>query len=85
MRHVNTTAVRLNRMVAWIRREKAVPFGEMCLRLDLAPSTVYQYARTLKNVYLDIKFENGLFYTVQDEKIQQLTGQTKLTEERVCV
>ena len=80
---INSIAVRLNRMARIIREKKAVPFGEMCLHLDLAPSTVYQYARLMKNVYLDIRFEDGLFYTIQDQKIEQLTGQKRLEEQTV--
>ena len=80
---VNSIAVRLNRMARIIREKKAVPFGEMCLHLDLAPSTVYQYARLLKNVYLDIKFEDGVFYTIWNEKIEQLSGQMRLKEQLV--
>ena len=80
---INSIAVRLNRMARIIREKKAVPFGEMCLQLDLAPSTVYQYARIMKNVYLDIRFEDGLFYTIQDQKIEQLTGQKRLEEQIV--
>lgn len=48
---------------------------------DEEPSTVYQYARLMKNVYLDIEFEDGIFYTIQDEKIEQLSGQRRLKEQ----
>jgi len=70
-------------MAGIIREKKAVPMGELCIILNLAPSTVYQYARLMKNVYFDIKFENGTFYTVWDEKMEQLSKQRKLREELI--
>ena len=79
----NNIATRLNQMARIIREKKAVPFGELCLHLNLAPSTVYQYARLLKNVYLDIKFEDGIFSTVWNERMEQLSNQRRLKEEFV--
>jgi len=72
---------RLNQMARIIREKKAVPMGELCMQMNLAPSTIYQYTRLMKNVYLDIKFENGVFTTVWDEKMEQLSKQRKLKEE----
>ncbi|MCJ7506038.1 hypothetical protein MUP05_06170 [Candidatus Bathyarchaeota archaeon] len=68
---------RLNQM-ARIIREKAVPLGELCLQMNLAPATMYQYARAMKNVFLDIKFENGVFIHIPTEHIQQVSGQKEL-------
>jgi len=73
---------RLNQMARIIREKKAVPFGELCLIMNLAPATLYQYARLMKNVYLDIKFENGVFESVQLDRFTQITGQKQLGEER---
>lgn len=72
--------VRLNQMAKIIREKRAVPFGELCLIMDLAPSTVYNYARMLRNVFLDIKFEDGVFESVWDEKMEQLSKQKTLTK-----
>lgn len=74
-------AARLNQMARIIREKKAVPFGELCLQMNLAPATMYQYARLLKNVYLDIKFENGVFESVQLDRFTELSGQKRLGEE----
>jgi hypothetical protein len=35
----------------------------------------------MRNVFFDIKFENGVFATVWDEKMEQLSRQRKLREE----
>jgi len=67
-------------MAGIIRDKKAVPMGELCLEMNLAPSTIYQYARLMKNVYLDIKFENGMFSVVWDEKMESITKQKGLEE-----
>jgi predicted DNA-binding transcriptional regulator YafY len=71
---------RLNQMARIIREKKAVPMGELCLMMNLAPATIYQYARLLKNVYLDIKFENGVFESVQLDRFLELSGQRRLSE-----
>jgi len=73
----------LNQMARIIREKKAVPMGELCMQLNLAPSTIYQYARVMKNVYFDIKFENGMFTVLWDEKMEQLSRQRKLREQLV--
>jgi hypothetical protein len=70
-------------MARIIREKRAVPIGELCMQLNLAPSTVYQYARLMRNVYFDIKFENGVFTTVWDERMEQLSTQRRLREELV--
>jgi len=77
---VNVIA-RLNQMARIIRENRAVPIGELCMQMNLAPSTIYQYARLMRNVFFDIKFENGVFTTVWDEKMEQLSRQRKLREE----
>lgn len=69
---------RLNQMARIIREKKAVPLGELCLQMNLAPATMYQYARAMKNVFLDIKFENGVFIHIPTEHIQQVSGQKEL-------
>ena len=48
------------------------------MMMNLAPATMYQYARLMKNVYLDIKFENGVFSALADEQVEKLTGQREL-------
>jgi predicted DNA-binding transcriptional regulator YafY len=73
-------AARLNQMARIIREKKAVPMGELCLIMNLAPATIYQYARLLKNVYLDIRFENGVFQSVQLDRFTELSGQKRLGE-----
>lgn len=72
--------IRLNQMAKIIREKKAVSFGELCLIMDMAPSTLYNYARMLRNVFLDIKFEGGVFESVWDEKMEQLSRQKTLTK-----
>jgi len=72
--------VRLNQMAKIIREKRVVSFGELCLIMDLAPSTVYNYARMLRNVFLDIKFEDGVFESVWDEKMEQPSRQRTLTK-----
>jgi len=77
--HMRTNIMaRLNQMARIIRERKAVPFGELCMMMNLAPATMYQYARLMKNVYLDIKFENGVFSALADEQVEKLTGQREL-------
>lgn len=69
---------RLNQMARLIREKKAVPMGELCMVMNLAPATMYQYARLMKNVYLDIKFENGIFTHLPAEYVQRVSGQKEL-------
>lgn len=71
---------RLNQMARLIREKRAVPIGELCLQMNLAPSTVYQYARLMKNVFLDIKFENGVFQVTWNERLEEVSSQRKLRE-----
>ena len=75
--------LRLNQMAKIIREKKAVPMGELCMQLNLAPSTIYQYAGLMRNVFFDIKFEDGTFYVLWDEKMERLSKQRKLREELV--
>ena len=72
---------RLNQMASIIREKKAVPLGELCMQMNLAPATIYQYARLLKNVFLDIKFEDGVFFVTWSERLEELSQQKSLIEE----
>ena len=71
---------RLNQMARIIREKRAVPMGELCMMMNLAPATVYQYARLMKNVFLDIKLENGIFEVTWDMKVKELIRQKELAE-----
>ena len=77
-----TTSVmaRLNRIAQIVREKKAVPIGELCLQMNMAPSTMYQYARIMRNVFLDIKLENGIFQVTWNEMVEQLSAQTRLRQ-----
>ena len=71
-------ATRLHKMVKIIREKKAVPFGELCLAMNMAPATMYGYIKLMKNVFLDIRFENGIF--VCTSLIEEATQQRELSE-----
>lgn len=68
----------LNKMVKIIREKRAVSFGEMCMAMNLSPSTIYQYARVMRFTFLDIEFEDQVFKIVKRQSIEELTGQEML-------
>jgi len=70
--------IRLNQMARIVREKRAVTMAELCMTMDLAPSTLYNYARLMKDIFLDIKFENGVFSTIWDERMEALAKQRTL-------
>ena len=72
---------RINQMVAFVRENRAVPFGQLCAKMNFAPATMYGYIRMLKNLALDVKYEDGLFIYTGDQKIEELTSQRRLTNQ----
>jgi len=53
-------------------------FGELCLIMNMAPATMYSYIKMMKNVFLDIRFENGIFECIS--LIEEATQQKELPE-----
>ena len=77
----SNVVARLNKIAEIIREKKAVPFGEPCVQIGIAPSTMYGYIRVMKNLFLDIKFQDGLFTTIGKQKVEELSSQRKLLAE----
>jgi len=73
-----TIIAKLNRMAAIIREKKAIPIGELGAIMNLAPSTMYGYASYMTYLFLDIKYENGMFTAIGDQKVEDLTAQRRL-------
>ena len=74
----SNVVARLNKIAEIIREKKAVPFGELCVQIGIAPSTMYGYIRVMKNLFLDIKFEDGLFTAIGNQKVEELSSQRRL-------
>ena len=73
-------AAKLAKMAAIIREKKAIPFGELCLIMNMAPATMYGYITLMKNVFLDIRYENGVFECTRLEMFEKSTNQRRLDE-----
>jgi hypothetical protein len=52
----------LNQMLRVIRKEKRISFADLCIRLDMAPSTLHQYKRVILDSTSDIEYKGGIFY-----------------------
>jgi len=50
-----------------IREHKAITFGELSVKGDIAPSTLYNYTKIILSHFKDIKYENGVFSVVAVE------------------
>jgi hypothetical protein len=57
---------------------QTIPFGELCLKMSMAPATMYGYMKLMRNVCTDIKYEDGLFSYIGVLKIEELSGQKRL-------
>jgi len=58
----NNIAALLNELADYIRRNTPVRFGQLCLKMHVAPSTMYGYVRLLLDMYTDITYSRGVFY-----------------------
>jgi len=58
----NNVAAMLNELAVYIRKNTPVKFGELCVKMHIAPSTMYGYIRLLKDMCTDISYSRGVFY-----------------------
>lgn len=58
----NNVAALLNELTSFIRKNSPVKFGEACVKMHIAPSTMYGYIRLLKDMCTDISYSRGVFY-----------------------
>jgi len=65
----NRIMASVNELAAFIRENAPVSFGEVCVKKHIAPSTLYNYMRILKDMVRDIKYENGIFYVTQNGEV----------------
>jgi len=61
---VNRRMAIMNQIVAIVRQKNEVNVYELSAHLGLAPSTVYQYAKVIPNVFHDIEYERGVLKRV---------------------
>jgi len=57
----NNVAALVNELAAYIRKNGPVKFGELCVKMHIAPSTMYGYIRLLKDMCMDITYSHGVF------------------------
>jgi len=65
----NNVAALLNELATYIRQNAPVKFGELCVKMHVAPSTMYGYIRLLKDMCSDISYSRGIFYVEREPDI----------------
>jgi ACT domain-containing protein len=58
----------INRIVSIIREKKKIDIVDLCLATGLSKSTIYNYKDFILRLHEDIKYENGIFYVVEEKK-----------------
>jgi ACT domain-containing protein len=58
----------INRIVKIIREKKKIDVVDLCLATGLSKSTIYNYKDFILRLHQDIKYENGIFYVVEEKK-----------------
>jgi len=62
----NAVAASVNELADYIRKNAPIKFGEVAMKMHVAPSTLQGWKRILLDTCLDIKFSHGVF-TVERE------------------
>jgi len=57
----NAVAASINELSTYIRKEGPVKFGQVCVKMHIAPSTLYGWKKILLDMCPDIKYSHGLF------------------------
>jgi hypothetical protein len=57
----NAIGASINELARFIRKTAPVTFGEVCLKMHVAPSTLYGWKKILLDTCSDIHFSNGTF------------------------
>jgi hypothetical protein len=57
----NAVGASINELAQFIRENKAVTFGELCLKMHISPSTLYGWKRILIDTCPDIHYSHGKF------------------------
>ena len=57
----NNVMATANELAEFIRKNAPVKFGQVCIKKQIAPSTLYNYMKILLSVYEDIHYANGEF------------------------
>ncbi|RLC82942.1 MAG: hypothetical protein DRJ03_18300, partial [Chloroflexi bacterium] len=58
---------KLNEVAEIIREHGKISFGDLCTKAHLAPSTLYQYWRAMRDKFHDLHYEGGIFYVVTEK------------------
>jgi len=67
-KYENRIMAKLNEIAEIIRKEGVISFGELCVKAHLAPSTLYQYWRSMRDLFSDLDYEAGHFFVRKDAK-----------------
>ena len=63
----NAVAASINELAAFIRKEAPVSFGQVALKMHVAPSTLQGWKRVLLDTCEDIKYSHGTFIVTRKE------------------
>ncbi|RLC85630.1 MAG: hypothetical protein DRJ03_11170 [Chloroflexi bacterium] len=61
----NRIMAKLNEIAEIIRREGKISFGKLCVKAHIAPPTLYNYWRAMRDLFNDIDYEGGIFFVKQ--------------------
>lgn len=57
----NAIAASITELATYIRKEGPVNFGQVCVKMHIAPSTLYGWKKILLDMCPDIKYSHGVF------------------------
>lgn len=57
----NAVAASVNELATYIRKEGPVTFGQLCMKMHVAPSTLYGWKKILLDMCPDIRYSHGKF------------------------
>jgi len=65
-KYENRIQAKFNEVAEIIRKHGKIKFGDLCAEAHLAPSTLYQYWRAMRDRYKDLHYEAGVFFVVRE-------------------
>ena len=63
----NRSMIKMTDLANAVREKGILSLGEAVQVMDMAPATIYLYARAMRDVFDDIIFKKGYFYYIKPD------------------
>jgi len=65
-KHENRIMAKYTEVADIIRKHGSIKFGELSVEAHLAPSTLHEYWRAMRDIFDDLSYSGGVFYAEEE-------------------